>query len=77
MSMLKPEEAWANIVILLKHHTCVLLSPEAASERRPSTVVMTPFCVELGISKSSSGMRTDALSDFTTCKSDHMVLNDS
>ena len=38
-----------------------------ASLSRPSTVVMEPFWVAAGISKSSSGMVTVAESDLTTC----------
>lgn len=46
---------------------CKALRPLAASDSRPSTVVMVPFCVAVGISSSISGTVADALSDFTTC----------
>ena len=41
--------------------------PEAASVSRPSTVVITPFCVSGGISNCSSGTLAVAQLDFTTC----------
>lgn len=46
--------------------TCVSLRPDAASDKMPSTVEIDPFCVLLGISNSSSGIETVALSDFTS-----------
>ena len=39
-----------------------------AWHKSPSTVDINPFCVPSGISKSSSGIRTVALSDLITCR---------
>lgn len=47
--------------------------PVDASVSKPSTVVMTPFCVPGGISNCSSGTVTVALFDLTTCRRSRSV----
>ena len=70
----EPIPAITSIQILLYPAISLLIYSEgltrlkllAASLSKPSTVLIVPFCVAAGISKSSSGILIVALSDFTT-----------